>query len=93
MKLSAINVGIREPVPKKRLLTDELVQYKDLLLMLTRRDIKIRHKESVMGFFWAILMPILIVGSGLIVMVAFATISGRQVNRVDVLSVAVKAVP
>jgi lipopolysaccharide transport system permease protein len=68
-------------------------QYGDLLLMLTWRDIKIRYKQSIMGFAWAILMPVLIVGSGLIVMVAFSTLSGKAINKADVLSVAVKAVP
>ena len=46
-----------------------------------------------MGFAWAILMPVLVIGSGLIVMVAFSTISGKPVNKVDVLSIAVKSVP
>jgi lipopolysaccharide transport system permease protein len=68
-------------------------QYRDLLFMLAWRDIKIRYKQSVMGFAWAILMPVLIVGSGLIVMVAFSTLSGKAINKADVLSVAVKAVP
>jgi lipopolysaccharide transport system permease protein len=61
--------------------------------MLTWRDIKIRYKQSIMGFAWALLMPVLIVGSGLIVMVTFSTLSGKPVNRLDVLSIAVKAVP
>ena len=73
--------------------SQEWVHYRDLLSMLTWRDIKIRYKQSIMGFAWAILMPVLIVGSGLIVMVAFATISGKPVNKMDVLSVAIKAVP
>jgi len=61
--------------------------------MLTWRDIKIRYKQSIMGFAWAILMPVLVVGSGLIVMVAFATMSGKPVNKLDILSVAVKSIP
>ena len=61
--------------------------------MLTWRDIKIRYKQSIMGFAWAILMPILVIGSGLIVMIAFAAMSGKPVNKFDVLSVAVKSVP
>jgi ABC-type polysaccharide/polyol phosphate export permease len=73
--------------------SQEWVHYKDLLFMLTWRDIKIRYKQSIMGFAWAILMPVLIVGSGLIVMVAFSTLSGKPVNKLDVLSVAIKAVP
>lgn len=73
--------------------SEQFAQYKDLLFMLTWRDIKIRYKQSIMGFAWAVLMPILIIGSGLIVMVAFATISGRPVNKVDILSIAVKSAP
>jgi len=61
--------------------------------MLTWRDIKIRYKQSIMGFAWAILMPVLIVGSGMIVMVAFSALSGKPVVKADVLSVAIKAVP
>lgn len=68
-------------------------QYKELLLMLTWRDVKIRYKQSIMGFAWAILMPVLVIGSGLIVMVAFAAMSGKPVNKLDILSVAVKSVP
>jgi lipopolysaccharide transport system permease protein len=73
--------------------SEEFGQYKELLLMLTKRDIKIRYKQSLMGFAWAILMPVLVVGSGLIVMVAFAAMSGKPINKLDVLSVAVKSVP
>jgi ABC-type polysaccharide/polyol phosphate export permease len=73
--------------------SEEFGQYKELLFMLTWRDIRIRYKQSLMGFAWAILMPILVVGSGLIVMVAFAAMSGKPINKLDVLSVAVKSVP
>ncbi len=68
-------------------------QYRELLFTLTARDIKIRYKQSVMGFFWAVLMPILIIGSGLVVMLAFSTISGRSAHKADVFSIAIKAVP
>src|SRR5580692_1099168 len=80
-------------VQEQRSRSREFSQYKELLFMLAWRDIKIRYKQSIMGFAWAILMPVLIVGSGLIVTVAFSTLSGKPINRLDVLSVAVKAVP
>ena len=35
--------------------------------MLTYRDIRVRYKQSVMGFLWAILMPALILLAGIIV--------------------------
>ena len=39
----------------------------DLVVMLAWRDIRIKYKQSVMGFLWAILMPSLVVGAGLAV--------------------------
>ncbi len=89
--VATMNDG-KKPECGKRFL-DEMTQYRDLLVMLTWRDIKIRYKQSVMGLLWAILMPILIIGSGLLVMVVFSTISGRPINKVDILSIAVKSVP
>ncbi len=36
----------------------ELVEYRDLLLALVRRDLLLRYKQTVMGFGWAVLMPV-----------------------------------
>lgn len=71
----------------------ELYDYRDLLLTLTRRDITIRYKQSVMGFFWAVLMPLLIVGAGILVRFAFSVSSGRQINFTEVASIALKSIP
>jgi homopolymeric O-antigen transport system permease protein len=35
----------------------ELVDYRELLLTMTRRDLLLRYKQTIMGFGWAILMP------------------------------------
>ena len=37
----------------------ELVQYRELLYQMTRRDLLLRYKQTVMGFGWAIFMPLL----------------------------------
>ena len=71
----------------------ELVQRRDLLYMVTWREIKVKYKQSVMGFLWAILMPIVIVGAGLTVKFAFASLSGTAVSHDDLVLVTVKAVP
>jgi ABC-type polysaccharide/polyol phosphate export permease len=71
----------------------ELFKYRDLLVMLTWRDIKIRYKQSVMGFFWAILMPLLIVGAGILVRFAFSMNSGKQMNAMDLASISLKSLP
>jgi lipopolysaccharide transport system permease protein len=36
----------------------EQVEYRELLLQMVRRDLLIRYKQSVMGFAWAVFMPI-----------------------------------
>ena len=50
----------------------ELYKYRELLYMIVYRDIKVRYKQSIMGFMWAVLMPILIVMSGIVVRYAYA---------------------
>ncbi len=42
----------------------ELIRRRDLLYMVTWREIDIKYKQSVMGFLWAILMPLVIVAAG-----------------------------
>jgi ABC-type polysaccharide/polyol phosphate export permease len=71
----------------------ELYNYRDLLVMIAVRDIKVRYKQSLMGFLWAILMPLLIVCSGILVRYAYAIASHKPLNVVDLVTVATKAVP
>ena len=71
----------------------EIVARRDLLVMLVWREIKVKYKQSVMGFLWAILMPALIVSAGVIVKYAFASLSGQPLRTSDVISVAVRSVP
>src|SRR5216117_2403928 len=66
---------------------------RELLWQLTRRDINIRYKQSVMGVAWALLLPALIVGSGLLIRIAMATASGHPVESADLGGVASKSVP
>jgi lipopolysaccharide transport system permease protein len=37
-----------------------LVQYRDLLYVLTLHRISVRYKQSVLGYFWAVLHPVLL---------------------------------
>ncbi len=61
--------------------------------MITMREIKIKYKQSVMGFLWALLMPILIITSGVLVKLAFAKLSGSPFSMREVASVSVKSIP
>lgn len=48
----------------------ELWRYRELLWILTERDIKVRYKQTVLGFLWAIIQP-------LMMMVVFSVFFGR----------------
>ncbi len=71
----------------------EFYKYRGLLYMLTYRDIKVRYKQSIMGFLWAILMPVLIVLSGVVVRYAYALAAHTSLAAADITSVAVKSLP
>jgi lipopolysaccharide transport system permease protein len=71
----------------------ELYRYRELLYMIAYRDIKVRYKQSIMGFLWAILMPILIVASGVVVRYAYALVGHAPLKTTDIADVAVKSVP
>ena len=60
--------------------------------MVAWRDVRIRYKQSVMGLLWAILMPSLIVGAGILVRVGGAKYTGTTISFDDVASVMVRAV-
>lgn len=71
----------------------QLFKYRGLLLMITYRDIRIRYKQSVMGFLWAIFMPTLIVLAGVLVRYAYSIVAQVPLNTSDVASVAVRSLP
>jgi ABC-type polysaccharide/polyol phosphate export permease len=54
----------------------ELYKYRDLVAQLVVRDLKVRYKNSVLGFFWSLINPL--------VLVATITIIVKFVMRVDI---------
>lgn len=71
----------------------DLANYRHLLYQLTLRDIRIRYKQAVMGFAWAILLPILIVLSGIVVRYAMSYLSGTELATDVIAGLAIKAIP
>ena len=71
----------------------EVLDRRDLLYMITWREIKVRYKQTVMGMLWAVLMPLVIVCAGLVVRVALAKVSETPLAWSDLTSVTVKAAP
>ena len=51
----------------------ELWQYRELFYFFSWRDIKIKYKQTVLGFLWAILQPLLM-------MTVFTLFFGRALN-------------
>lgn len=70
-----------------------LSRHRDLLYMLSRRDVTVKYKQSIMGFLWAILMPLLITSAGVVVKLAMTAASGKAGLFREVLPVAIKAAP
>jgi ABC-type polysaccharide/polyol phosphate export permease len=60
-----------------REMVSELVEYRDLLFQMTWRDLLIRYKQAVMGFGWAVFMP---VTNAVIFSVIFTRVSPLQLD-------------
>jgi lipopolysaccharide transport system permease protein len=71
----------------------ELLRNRELLYMITWREIRIRYKQSVMGLLWAVLMPVIITCAGVVVRVAASRVSGRPISGADIGGIGVKALP
>jgi ABC-type polysaccharide/polyol phosphate export permease len=71
----------------------EIIKYRDLLFMLTLRDIRIRYKQAAMGFLWAIFMPIVAVLSGVLVKAAISSISNKPLELIGIISISIKVLP
>ena len=68
------HVTVIEPIRGWRALDlRELWAYRELLLVLTMRDIKVRYKQTALGAAWAILQPFM-------TMVVFTIFFGRLAN-------------
>src|SRR3954469_7393807 len=37
----------------------EQVTYRELLVQMTKRDLMLRYKQTIMGFGWAVFMPLM----------------------------------
>ena len=70
----------------------ELWECRELLSQLALRDIRIRYKQALMGFGWAILMPVMVVGAGLMVRLVLVRSSGLELNPQEMAGVAAKGV-
>jgi ABC-type polysaccharide/polyol phosphate export permease len=71
----------------------ELLQSSDLIRQITLRDIRIRYKQALFGFAWALLLPGAVVTAGVAVRYAVSYVSGRNLDTTQIADMVVKAVP
>jgi ABC-2 type transport system permease protein len=56
----------------------ELIRYKDLLYNLVVRDLTVRYKRSILGFFWSMLNPIL---NTIVFTIVFSTVFRFEIKN------------
>src|SRR5580693_2270309 len=71
----------------------EMYAYRDLTMMLTLRDLRVRYKQAAMGFLWAVFMPIVAVLSGVLIKKAMAVVSQQALDAQGIISISVKVLP
>ncbi|MEP6492000.1 MAG: ABC transporter permease [bacterium] len=69
----------------------ELLATRELTRQLILRDLRIRYKQAVFGVLWAVLMPGLIVLSGLVIRFAVVQMTGSSFDRRMAAALAVKS--
>jgi lipopolysaccharide transport system permease protein len=66
---------------------------RDLVYELVKRDVRSRYKQAAMGFLWAILMPTMVVVSGVVVRLAMSQIGGAEIDRAVLGGLVLKSIP
>lgn len=69
----------------------ELVHYRELLWQMVLRDLRLRYKQAVMGIGWAVFMPLMVVGAGLVVKYAMARVAGEPLQTAALAGMSLKA--
>ncbi len=59
----------------------ELFRYKDLLRHLVERDVKLKYRRSVLGYFWSVLDPLL---SMIVMTIVFSVMFDRKIENFPV---------
>lgn len=58
-----------------------LLKYRDLLVLLVQRDIKLKYRRSILGYAWSVLNPLL---SMLVMVVVFSHVFSRNIENFPV---------
>jgi lipopolysaccharide transport system permease protein len=99
-KLACVSIVYAdEPVARPSLrhtlgeMIGELWQCRELLWQMTRRDLRVRYKQALLGAGWALLLPGLVVLAGLVLKLAMAQVAGASLSSRALAGIALKALP
>ena len=70
----------------------DVYAYRELLLEMFKRDLKVKYKQAVIGYVWTIFMPAMVVFSGFIIKFVMAKMAGQQFQLDSFAVMSVKAV-
>ncbi|WP_412693894.1 ABC transporter permease [Clostridium sp. AF22-10] len=76
--------GDRERKQKMRAWIDRInvfMKYKDLLIQLVSRDIKLKYRRSFLGYLWSVLNPLFVM---IIMTIVFSTMFSRNIENFPV---------
>ena len=76
--------GDRERKQKMRAWSDRInvfMKYKDLLIQLVSRDIKLKYRRSFLGYLWSVLNPLFVM---IIMTIVFSTMFSRNIENFPV---------
>src|SRR5262245_24245387 len=59
----------------------EIVRYRNLLSNLVAKDLKVRYKSSILGFFWSLLNPLLMM---LVFTFVFTQLLGETIEHFSI---------
>ena len=83
----------RPPRPSIVQIVGEIWDSRDLVVQFVLRDLTLRYVQAVMGFAWALHMPILIVGAGMMFRIVLSTLANSPLEGTSIASLAAKALP
>jgi lipopolysaccharide transport system permease protein len=75
------------------LILREIWQSRELLAQFVSRDLTVRYTQAVMGFAWALLVPLMVVAAGFLLRFAMATAAGTTLDGLNVAALLVKSLP
>lgn len=70
----------------------DVYAYRELLIEMFKRDLRVKYKQALIGYIWTIFMPAMVVFSGFIIKFVMAKMAGQAFQMESFAVMSVKAV-